>query len=138
MVNGRNKGAAAEREALELLGIWLAPAYVGRGLEVPKLLRNLEQVRSGGQDIVGIDWLSVEVKRHETITLRPWWEQTLRQTGEGQVPFLLWRGNRMPWQARTRVQALHAGKGVSTLTVDLDGPEQIAEFLRNEAWWRLA
>jgi len=86
-VNGRNKGAAAEREVAAILKKWT-------GLDVR---RNLEQVRSGGYDLEGIDFIALEVKRCETLALPAWWRQTLAQTKPEQIPVLVYRQNRKQW-----------------------------------------
>ena len=65
-INSRNKGSAAEREVgkiiYDLLGI--------------KVERNLDQWRSGGYDLVGLDKVALEVKRAKKPLLNAWWKQT--------------------------------------------------------------
>src|SRR5699024_4186713 len=70
----------------------------------PSVERNLMQTAKGGYDLVGVDWLAVEVKRQETLNVNGWWKQTLEQASEGQTPVLLYRKNRQPWRAVTLVQ----------------------------------
>lgn len=89
MVNAKQKGANAEREVAALLQPTVDRAYMetlGITLgEVPKLQRNLLQTREGGYDLVGLDWLALEVKRQEAVGtggirkghLRQWWAQTV-------------------------------------------------------------
>ena len=73
-VNGRAKGAAAEREFISLMR-----EYCGEVID-ENVKRNLEQVRNGGHDIVGLgDW-AVEVKRYKTAgdaDIRDWWDQVV-------------------------------------------------------------
>ena len=83
----KNKGANAEREVAKLI-------FEGTGVEV---VRNLEQTRGGGYDLVGIDFLAIEVKRQETLCLPAWWRQTLKQAGNDKIPVLVYRQNRKPW-----------------------------------------
>lgn len=100
MVNGRAKGASAERELAELLTGWAATAGVKLELK-----RNLEQVRGGGHDLVGLEQygLAVEVKRVEQLALSTWWGQAVRQAEKvGCLPVLAWRQNRKPWRFRIR------------------------------------
>ena len=100
MVNGRTKGASAERELADLLTGWAA--QVGVSLE---LKRNLEQVRGGGHDLVGLEayGMAVEVKRVEQLALGAWWAQAVRQADAiGCIPVLAWRQNRKPWAFRIR------------------------------------
>ena len=87
----RNKGADAEREVIKLLEPVVREC--GQGL----LFRNLLQVREGGHDIVGIDWLAIEVKRQEALLIEDWWKQTCRQATNGKIPCLIYRQNRKPW-----------------------------------------
>ncbi|RLC88505.1 MAG: hypothetical protein DRJ03_02540 [Chloroflexi bacterium] len=90
MINGRNKGAAAEREA----GKWLKEQF--NLLKAPE--RNLEQVRSGGYDLVGFYPFAVEVKRCEVLALRDWWLQVVQATDGYMVPVVMYRQNRCKWQ----------------------------------------
>ena len=97
MVNGRNKGANAEREFIKILQT-IVDSVMGPG-EV-ELKRNLEQVRVGGYDVVGLPWMALEIKRCETLNIKAWWEQCLRQCKKGQVPILAYRQNNKPWRVR--------------------------------------
>lgn len=102
--SGKRKGAAGERQACALLGTMLS----GRTTVGPNgapvaylehLQRNLDQVRSGGSDIMGIDGLCIEVKRCETLTVGTWWQQVNRAADEAQrLPVLMYRQNRRAWQ----------------------------------------
>lgn len=115
MVNGRAKGSAAERELADLLTRWAAE--IGITLD---LKRNLEQVRGGGHDLVGLEayGMAVEVKRVEQLSLGSWWQQACRQADAIQCrPVLAWRQNRKPWAFRTRAWVYPS---ISPLTVDLD------------------
>lgn len=139
MVNIRNKGSRGEREAVLVIGGWLAPVYRAAGMIPVDLERNLMQSRQGGYDLVGIDWLALEVKRHETLSVSQWWKQTLRQAGPEQVPFLMYRQNRTPWRYRTRINAAHHGpssSGLSSITVDM-AEDAAREWLCHELWFRL-
>lgn len=87
MVNAKEKGAKGEREVASLLQPTVDRAYMetlGITLaEVPKLQRNLLQTREGGYDLVGLDWMALEVKRVEALGkggilkghIRGWWSQ---------------------------------------------------------------
>ena len=82
----RTKGAAAERELSKLLAEQL-------GIDCQ---RNLEQVRSGGADLLGVGPWAVEVKRHERLAITAWWAQACEQSGE-LYPALAYRQSRQPW-----------------------------------------
>lgn len=85
----RNKGHDAEREVIKIL-----TEACGKQVE---LHRNLLQTRQGGYDIVGLEWLAIEVKRQETLDVENWWKQTLKQADDNQVPVLIYRQNRKAW-----------------------------------------
>lgn len=118
----RNKGASAEREAAALLREWVAPVYEQMLVDLPTIERNLNQSRNGGMDLLGLEWLAPEVKRHETPQLPAWWRQTLNQTRPGQVPLLIWRQNRSPWKFRTRA-TIWVGPTKHDAVIDLDAHE---------------
>lgn len=139
MVNARAKGRTGEYEARDLIIRWLSPVYEAAAVAMPEVKRNIEQWRSGGYDLVGIEWLALECKRVEQVHLDKWWRQTLAATRPGQVPFLLWRRNRQRWSARTVVNSYHghdADAYLFKVVADLD--EAGAEaWLQAEAWSRL-
>jgi hypothetical protein len=85
----RQKGQEGEREVIKLLS-----ECCGEDIT---LKRNLMQSMEGGYDIVGLDWLALEVKRQETLDIENWWKQTLRQAGDTRIPVLLYRQNRKQW-----------------------------------------
>lgn len=129
----RNKGQRGEREAAALLMKWAAEV-VGMlreyGYEVPdvELVRNLNQARvgsDGSYDLVGLDWLALEVKRQEALNVNAWWDQTVRQCGEGQVPLLMYRQNNQRWRFMTKLDVV-AGVTV-VVTMDMDNAY---------VWWR--
>ena len=64
----RTKGASAERELIKLLEDHLGDIVHQQNLS---LQRNLEQTRSGGHDVIGLDDIAIEVKRQEKLQLRP-------------------------------------------------------------------
>jgi hypothetical protein len=85
----RNKGAAAEREVLRLLGDELGVM----------LTRNLTQTREGGADCLGVRGFAIEVKRQEALSRPAWWRQACKQAQGIGEPLMLYRRNREPWQA---------------------------------------
>lgn len=106
MVNVRQKGQRGEREAASLVMSWALEVTDYVGAEAVELKRNLMQSRQGGYDLVGLEWLALEVKRHESLAGLPgWWRQTVKQAKPGQTPFLMYRQNRTPWRFRLEVQA---------------------------------
>lgn len=98
----RNKGQRGEREAIAIIQEWVNNAYAPHH-RPPTLTRNLDQTRDGGNDMKGLEWLSLEIKRQEKPNLKAWWKQTIAQTKPGQLPFLMYRCNRQPWRVMTMV-----------------------------------
>ena len=94
----RNKGQRGEREVVKLIQPVVNKVYEGRGLEPPAIERNLMQSRSGGYDIVGLEWLALEVKFQESLSVDQWWQQTIQQTKCGQVPVLIYRKSHVKWK----------------------------------------
>ena len=85
-INIRNKGANGEREVVNLLTAEIEnlhkEMYECSGILVkcPELIRNTHQSAIGGEDIAGLPFYSVEVKRCEKVELGKWWLQTTRQS----------------------------------------------------------
>lgn len=90
MINGRAKGAGGEREA----AIWLQEKF--NLAELPQ--RNLEQVRSGGFDLIGFEPFAFEIKRSEAVDKRAWWNQVKKCTDSRHIPVVMYRKNRQPWR----------------------------------------
>lgn len=97
MINSRTKGNNAEREVSKLL-------YDELGI---KLIRNLDQSRSGGHDLTPeqsgglMDVYAIEVKRYAKITtamLKGFWNQAVDQAKRAnKVPVLIYRQDRGGW-----------------------------------------
>jgi len=90
-INSRNKGASGERQAAS----WL---FYNLKLHImPE--RNLEQVRSGGGDLVGVGCFCVEVKRCQVLQINKWWKQTIKSAEDrGEDPVLMYRRNTESWK----------------------------------------
>lgn len=115
----RAKGAGGERELAALLTGWAGE--VGMAVQ---LARNLEQVRGGGHDLIGLECygLAVEVKRVEALALGAWWRQAVRQAEQAGnlIPVLAWRQNRRPWGFRIRAWVHPCNQ---PLDIDLELPQ---------------
>ncbi len=86
----RNKGAAAERELLKLLGEELGHV----------LQRNITQTRGGGADCLEVKGFAIEIKRQERMSRPAWWRQACEQAERVNAePMLFYRRNREPWRA---------------------------------------
>lgn len=125
MVNSRSKGQRGEREVVAMLQPTIDRVYEAAGREPPQLERNLMQSRAGGYDIVGIEWLALEVKRVEVEWSNSWWEQAKRQARPGQLPVLLYRMNRRKWSVRIHGY-LHVG---TSEAVKVDADVDVEAFL---------
>ena len=129
MVNGKAKGASAERELAELLTYWGSQA----GLTLT-LKRNLEQTRAGGHDLVGLEpyGLAVECKRVEVLDVRSWWAQAVRQANAVScLPVLAYKQNRKEWRFKVRVTvAVEANGRWDTVAADVE-----MEMLTFKAWF---
>lgn len=113
----KQKGANGERELAELLMMWAQEV----GVELD-LLRNLEQVRSGGHDLIGLPGLATECKRVEVLAVAEWWRQTVSQAERaGARPFLCYRQNRKRWKFVTKTWVWPAS--VCEIVVTMDEPE---------------
>jgi hypothetical protein len=114
----KNKGANGEREAAKWLAKWLQLK------EVPD--RNLEQVRSGGHDLL-VPPFVIEVKRCETISKAAWWKQVVAATKEGQCSVVMYRRNRQPWRFLVPATLIGVDSGFIELEAEI--------FLRFATKW---
>jgi hypothetical protein len=96
--SSRSKGQRGEREAIAILQPVINEVFTAAGIEPPELKRNLMQTMNGGYDVVGMEWLALEIKRQEKANVKAWWKQTLDQTQDGQTPVLMYRPNRSKWR----------------------------------------
>lgn len=126
-VMSRNKGLRAEREVLNLLQAVVNEEFEHAQVEPPILSRNLVQTREGGYDIVGLDWLALEVKHQETFHVADWWRQTCRQAAEGQEPVLFYRRNKVRWRVMLMGFIAAGSKAVAT-PVDITLDSFVAYF----------
>jgi Holliday junction resolvase len=101
-INARAKGASGERQLCD----WLEKNFS----LAEKPVRNLEQVRSGGGDIILSPFL-FEVKRSETLDVQAAWVQCRTAADRaGLEPVLAHRKNRQPWHFY--ISARHIGCGL--------------------------
>ena len=105
-INSRAKGAGAELEFSNIIYQW-------SGI---RLVRNLEQSRSGGHDLIvhadevgqvadNFRTLAIECKRYGKVTpglIKTWWQQAREQAQLNRLhPVLAYRADRQDWQVIT-------------------------------------
>lgn len=98
-----NKGKRAEREVISILQPIVDTIYRQADMRPPKLQRNTIQADDGGCDLVGLEWLALEVKHQETFHLPAWWQQTVVQAyrgGKQRIPVLWYKRNNVAWRIR--------------------------------------
>lgn len=99
-INSRSKGAAGEREFCKWLNDKLKLDFMPE--------RNLDQVRNGGSDILGVYPFVFEVKRVENLDLKGAWIQCKSDANFlGGEPVVAFRKNRKPW--RFLISSKHIG-----------------------------
>jgi hypothetical protein len=94
----QSKGARGERLVVQLLQPVIDEVCLECGSEPFRLLRNSLQSREGGYDLIGLDWLALEVKSCETLNLNAWTAQCIAQAKPGQVPVLFYKQNNRGWK----------------------------------------
>jgi hypothetical protein len=131
-INPRVKGASAEREICTILQDRLN-AKIHKSYPIPTLKRNVLQCQQGGHDIVGLDWLQIEVKRVEQQTpslIDSWWAQAVAQSSRVPAalsyPVLIYRKSRSPW--RVRVYGSPYGVGTVVLPIDCNLTDWLPAF----------
>ena len=74
-----SKGKRGEREVCDELQPIVDTVATSLGMAAPRIRRNLQQSGDGGEDIIGLPWYAIEVKRCETLALDRWWQQCVTQ-----------------------------------------------------------
>jgi hypothetical protein len=103
----RQKGRRGEREVIAMLQPIVDSVYKALDRKPVVLQRNTLQSHLGGFDVVGLNWLAVEVKHAEAPSLGAWWKQCTDQA-QGREPVLFYRSNFQPWRIRlwTRLETM--------------------------------
>lgn len=125
----RNKGKAGEREVIQMLQPVVNQVFPLFDQDVPRLQRNLLQSDGGGSDIHGLEWMALEVKRDEGMSVNAMWAQTVRQAGKRRIPILFYRKNNQPWRV-VMFGLLGTPSAGRTCRVTVD----VEDFL---AWFRI-
>lgn len=111
MTDSARKGKNGERELARLLRDHLGADVV----------RNLEQARQGGADLLGIAGWAVEVKRAARPRMAEWWHQARQQAdATGQRPALCYRLDRQPWRVVVALRHVATGFGAAPLSMTVE------------------
>lgn len=102
----RDKGQRAERLVANILKPIIQSVY-GQCSNTPIIERNVAQSQRGGHDLIGLDWLAIEVKHQETLAVETWWAQCKAQATRASVekgfyvePVLIWKQNNVKMNVR--------------------------------------
>lgn len=132
-INSRSKGQRGEREVAFLLNSVVTRVSMELGVDLRPFTRNLVQTRNGGHDLVGQDWIAIEVKWYNEIKshLPRWWEQTLRQAeAVNAEPVLIYKANGSRWFVRMWARLeIEPGRRLR-VTADISMDDFIAWFER--------
>ncbi|AEG02710.1 putative PDDEXK endonuclease [Methylomonas methanica] len=131
-INSRAKGAGAEREFAGLVQDWCGV----------RLIRNLEQTRSGGHDLIvhpdesgavadAFRLLAIECKRYQTATdaqIQKWWAQAVTQADQaGLMPVLGYRANRSAWRVVVPISLVNSSM-TQTQQIEYTAALSVAAF----------
>lgn len=123
-INGRSKGGRGERECCQYLKQLFMLDF--------DPLRNLDQTREGGADIVNIPGFTFEVKRVEKLALRDWWLQVKAACIPGTIPVVIFRQNKQEWNGLISAEYIGLGSGFIRLSLF-----ELNNWLLQQ-WYRIA
>lgn len=107
-----SKGKRGEREVCDELQPVVDSVATSMGMAAPRIRRNLAQSGDGGEDIVGLPWYAIEVKRCETLALDKWWRQCVTQARRKAAMASAWDDlTRGGWRRVEAAQAPTRGGG---------------------------
>jgi hypothetical protein len=124
----QSKGARGEREIINILQPIVDKVCIECGKEQISLLRNSLQSRQGGYDMLGLDWLALEIKRCETLNLNAWTEQCLAQAKPGQTPVLIYKQNNRAWKVMMHAMLVPGGSTNLKVWADISVQSFLAYF----------
>ena len=106
----RSKGQRGERELVSLLSEQLGQDIV----------RNLEQARSGGVDLLGVGGFAVECKRQDSLNLSAWWRLACEQAQSAENRHVLaYRQSRRPWRFIIEIGAVNPNFEGQPFTIEM-------------------
>lgn len=92
--NGRIKGKRGELECAKILGDLLGV----------KLRRGQQFSGLGGEDVVGLEGIHIEVKRKERLAIYEAIDQSVKDCTDDQVPIVCHRKNNREWLVTFRME----------------------------------
>lgn len=96
------------------------------------------QYAVGGEDLVGLPWYSIEIKRVETLAVATWWEQAVRQAARKAAGATAWDDlARLGWR-RLGPAGVEAAGGGSGAAGRVGGAAGSAPALAVPLWARTA
>lgn len=102
MVDIRNKGQRAEREAVQFFNDIYREVYELLGKDLPPkpiCERRQNQSANGGCDLDNTCRYAVEIKNHATLQVNSWWKQCVSSAAEsGRIPVLMYKVERKGWK----------------------------------------
>ncbi|MBK5571795.1 hypothetical protein [Ensifer sp. SSB1] len=118
--SNRAKGQDGERKIARILCDLL-------GLDIRRRVRN----HADDSDLTGMPGWSIEVKHCQRPLIRTWWEQTVEQAKDGDIPVLFYRLPHKDWRAVVHVSTFTGGEAPAQFdfTVEM-GVQAFAELWR--------
>lgn len=102
MVNIRDKGQRAEREAVDFFNDIYDEVHVLLDMPLPPkpiAQRRQNQSAVGGMDLDNTCMYAVEIKNHEKLQVNTWWKQTVISAQETKkIPVLMYKEARKGWK----------------------------------------
>lgn len=109
-----SKGKRGEREVCDELQPTVDSVAKALGMSAPRVRRNLQQSGDGGEDILGLPWYAIEVKRCETLALDRWWQQCVTQARRKAAMASAWDDlSRGGWRRLGAAEGRQAGEAAA-------------------------
>jgi hypothetical protein len=136
MINAEIKGKRAEQEIVKELNDVIKKLHKNDDtidLEKYFVHRNLAQTAQGGDDIVNIYGLSLEIKRCEELRIEDWWRQACKSAGRKSAePVLIYKQNKKSWRVllMTELSIYRTDAVLSNSRISVRAEISFKDFLR--------
>ncbi len=127
-INSRSKGKRGERDIAKMLEAWWGSKFTSTPMSGGFATKGFRDDWNASGDVVtpdltfpfcvevkwreGWDLLQVLKSTETSIPIWEWWDQTLRETPEGKIPFLVFKRNNQPWFFLTHADQAKNVKGM--------------------------